>query len=266
MTDFRGNIDHWIRQSEPDYFLFFLKTWIPFNAWYVAEMPQHNKKDIAIIRDLQDLPESKPRQRIEALLVNDTYEGKVFRHHLASLHFELESKTVLHDGKKLSFTNISLSKNPKVHSNYIDKNENKYKAERKPTFYEALIIDKNGKTRLHYKKPRYDINDLRHDIGFISLNDSKIQDNILKCFEDINPDRPISLVTNAKKKKEYLLLESEKDVKLINDPTTIAKASINMLYILRCMLFHGEISPMNSNKSIYEHSYYLLRLIIKHLM
>lgn len=24
MTDFRGNIDHWIRQAEPDYYVFFV--------------------------------------------------------------------------------------------------------------------------------------------------------------------------------------------------------------------------------------------------
>jgi len=43
MSDFRGNINNWIRLSEPDYYMFFLKTWIPFNAWYVVEMPQHKK-------------------------------------------------------------------------------------------------------------------------------------------------------------------------------------------------------------------------------
>jgi hypothetical protein len=54
MNNFRGNIDHWLNQSEPDYYLFFLKAWIPFNAWYVAELPLLNKSDTKIIKELQN--------------------------------------------------------------------------------------------------------------------------------------------------------------------------------------------------------------------
>lgn len=31
------------------------------------------------------------------------------------------------------------------------------------------------------------------------------------------------------------------------------------------MLFHGEIEPNTTNKTVYEHAFYLLRLILKEL-
>jgi len=265
MSDFRGNIDHWIRQSEPDYYIFFLKAWIPFNAWYVAEMPQHKKNDAIIIRELQDNNNSKPRNIIENYIIKDNFNAVKFKSHLAELHYCLESKTIKHNSIKLSFSNLPLSENPKKFEKDLDIQGNIYKAEVKQGFLQALIVDKGGKTFLDYKKSQFDIEDLKKNNDFIKIADKKIQTKIIKCYEAINPDKPLCLVSNSKTKGDYILLLSESKVHFINDPTTIAKACIKVLYTLRCMLFHGEIEPTNSNKPIYEHAYYLLRLLIKEL-
>jgi hypothetical protein len=79
MTDFRGNIDHWLKYSEPDYYIFFLKAWIPFNAWYVAELPHLEKKDTKIIKELQDNINSKPRNIIENYLSNNKSDANKFK-------------------------------------------------------------------------------------------------------------------------------------------------------------------------------------------
>jgi hypothetical protein len=55
MTDFRGNIDHWIRQAEPDYYVFFVKAWIPFNAWYIAELPNLNKRTLKLFKNYKTI-------------------------------------------------------------------------------------------------------------------------------------------------------------------------------------------------------------------
>ena len=266
MNDFRGNIDHWIRQSEPDYFLFFLKAWIPFNAWYVAELPLLDRKDSKIIKELQDNINSKPRNIIERFLTNeDSYEAGSFRSHLAELHYNLNSKTIKHNGIQLSFTSLALSENPKKFEKDTDTLGNIYKAEVKQSFLEALIVDKGGKTFLDFKQPKYDLEALKRYNDYIKITDKKIQAKILKCYEAINPDKCINLVSHSKTKGEYIQLVSENKVNFINDPTTIAKGCIKVLYALRCMLFHGEVEPVNSNKPIYEHAYYLLRFIIKEL-
>lgn len=266
MTDFRGNIDHWLKQSEPDYYIFFLKAWIPFNAWYVAELPHLEKKDTKIIKELQDNPNSKPRSIIENYLKTGNRPDSVkFIAHLAELHHSLETKSLKHNGTKLSFTNLSLTENPKKFEKDTDALGNIYKAEVKTGFYEAIMVDKGGRTIIHFKQPKYDIEELKKDNDYIKITDKKIQNKILKCFEAINPTKPVSLVSNSKVKQDYITLNSENKVNFVNDPITIAKGCIKVLYALRCMLFHGEIEPINANKAVYEHSYYLLRLIIKDL-
>lgn len=263
MTDFRGNIDHWLKQSEPDYFMFFLKAWIPFNAWYVAELPHLEKKDTKIIKELQDNANSKPRCIIENYLTTNEPDAIKFKSHLAELHHYLEIKTVKHNGLKLSFTNLSLTENPKKFEKDIDINGNVYKAEVKLGFFEALIVDKSSKKIMHFKQTIFNIEDLKKYTDYIKISDKKIQNRILKCYESIDPNKPVSLVTSSRIKSDFITLSSENKINFINDPTTIAKGCIKVLYALRCMLFHGEIEPTNANKPVYEHSYYLLRLIIK---
>jgi len=266
MNDFRGNIDHWIRQSEPDYYLFFLKAWIPFNAWYVAELPHLNKSDRKIIKELQDNTNSKPRKTIESYLTNrDSTDSKKFRIHLAELHRNLESKRFIHNGSLLSFTSLQLTQNPKKFAKDIDSNGNIFKAESKSSYFQALIVDKSGKTTLDFKIPHFNIEELRKDTDFIKLDDRKIQSKILKCYEEINPEKPTNLVSLSKEKDEFISLASKNQINFINDPTTIAKGCIKILYSLRCMLFHGEVEPTNSNKPVYEHAYNLLRFLIKEL-
>jgi hypothetical protein len=215
---------------------------------------------------LQDNNSSKPRRIIETYLTNtENYDSKKFKSHLAELHYYLESKGLKHKGNKLSFTSLTLTENPQKFAKDVDANGYIYKAEFKTSFFQALIVEKGGKTILDFKQPKFDVDALRKDNDFIKISDSKIRSKILRCYEEINPDKPINLVSSSKTKGEYIILHSENRANFINDVSTIAKGCINVLYMLRCMLFHGEIEPINANKPVYEHAYYLLRLIIKEL-
>lgn len=266
MSDFRGNIEHWIRQSEPDYYLLFLKAWIPFNAWYVAELPHLKKKDSDLIKELQDHPDSKPRKIIENFLTNHgDYEALKFQSHLAELNFSLEKIPLNHGGHRMTFKSISLSENPDKFKSSVDAVGNLYKAERATSYNQAFIEEKGGKVLLDYKEPLYDIEHLKKDNDYLRLKSPDFQNEILKLFEEINPKKPICLTTNSIVPTDFIELKSKNTCRFINDPTTVAKGCIKILYALRCMLFHGEVEPNNSNKPVYEHSYYLLRLIIKEL-
>ena len=91
MSTSTENIRLWMNQSEPDYYMFFLKTWIPFNAWYVAAYPSLKKKDTDIIKELQDHADSKPRKIIKNFLENTTeHEALRFQSYFAELHFQLD--------------------------------------------------------------------------------------------------------------------------------------------------------------------------------
>lgn len=260
-----NNIKLWFEQSEPDYYLFFLKAWIPFNAWYVNEYPDLKKKDTDIIKKLQDDINSKPKIIIQNFLENKQNPDSInFQSYLAELHYQLEKTSVKHNGNRLSFKEISLTENPIKHQNQIDEKKNVYKVEKTKTYYQAYIEDKGSKVKIDFKKPIYDIIELTKDSDYIRL-DIKEQKILYKLFESINPKKPISIISTSKNKKNCIVLNSINSVKFIDDSEIIAKGIIKVLYYLRCMLFHGEITPNSTNKKIYENAYYLLLLINKKL-
>lgn len=265
MTDFRGNIEQWIRQAEPDYYVFFLKVWIPFNAWYVAELPDLKKKDSDIIKELQDHVNSKPRKIIENFLINSDYDSLEFQSHLAELHYFLEKNSLYHNSSRLSFKKLSLTENPIKFKKDLDEKGNLYKAEKTSSYFQAFIEEKSGKVILDFKQPRYQLDDLTKDNDYIRLNNKKIQNKILDHYKDIDPRKPINLLSASSDKTKYILLKSKNSCKFINDKENVAKGCIKILYSLRCMLFHGEIEPNNSNRPVYQHAYYLLRLLLKEL-
>jgi hypothetical protein len=265
MTDFRGNIEHWIRQAEPDYYMFFLKAWIPFNAWYVSELPTYKKKDSEIIKVLQDDNNSKPRLIIENHLTNQAnFQSKAFRSHLAELHHFLDSKVVLNNSVRVTFKKIFLTENPVKLSTHVDTFGNVYKAESTQSYFQAYVQDKGSKVLLDFKQSRYESLELKKDIDFIKLNNLAIQNDIIKCYERIDPKMETDLICYDSL-APHIFLESENSTTFINDKQSIAKGCIKILYSLRNILFHGEIEPNNSNKPIYEHGYHLLRLILKEL-
>lgn len=265
MSDFRGNIEHWIRQAEPDYYMFFLKAWIPFNAWYVSELPSYKRKDSEIIKVLQDDDNSKPRLIIENHLVNQSnFQSKSFRSHLAELYYFLDSKVVVNNGTRVTFKKIFLSENPTKLSTHVDTLGNVYKAENTPSYFQAYIQDKGGKVLLDFKQSKYELQDLRKNIDFIKLNNPNTQKDIVHYYQLIDPKMDTDLICYDSS-SPHILLESENSIMFINDKCTIAKGCIKTLYNLRNILFHGEIEPNNSNKPIYEHGYHLLRLILKEL-
>jgi len=255
----------WFEQSEPDYYIFFLKAWIPFNSWYVAEYPLLKKKDSDIIKQLQDHIDSKPRKIIKNFLDNTSdYDALKFQSYFAELHFQLDKIHLTHNDTRLSFRNLSLTENPEKYKPDTDADGNIYKAEKTSSYIQAYIQAKDGKVLLDFKKPVYDLEELRKDADYIRL-DNKIQNKIYKLFEAINPKKPISVISASSLKRDYLTLKSKNSCKIIRDTETVSKGCIKVIYALRCMLFHGEVAPTETNKKVYENAFYLLQLIINEL-
>jgi hypothetical protein len=265
MTLFKGHINQWFEASEPDYYILFLKAWIPFNAWYVSELPQFNKKDGDIIRELQDNPDSKPRKIIENYISQNNHDSDLFKSYLSELHFALERKVIMHNNFRLSFRTLQLSSNSHTSDTFVDSIENVYKVEKTDSYFHAFIQAKSDKTLLNYKSPIYNIQGLKMNSYFIRLNNANIQNKILELYELIDPDRPSSIISDSDNASDFIIMKNRNQVKFKNEPDFIAQACIRVLYSLRCMLFHGEIDPSVSNKPVYENAYNLLRLIIKDL-
>lgn len=256
----------WMSHSEPDYYIFFIKAWIPFNAWYVNAYPALNNSDTEIIKSLQDDLESKPKKIIKAFIENKVdHDSLKFQSYFSELHYYLERSNISHNGHKLTFKSLYLTENPLKYAPFTDDKNNVYKAEKTSSYVQAYIQQKGGKVLLDHKKPSFDIDSLKRDNEYLRL-DAKMQTIILNLYNSINPKQPISVIANLPKIKEsYISLKSKNPCKIINDSETVAKACIKVLYALRCMLFHGEITPTDSHKKIYENAYKLLRLTINEL-
>ena len=50
-----------------------------------------------------------------------------------------------------------------------------------------------------------------------------------------------------------------------DDEDKVAQVLIQLLYNLRCLIFHGELNPTESNMEVYEHAYHIQSMIIKEL-
>lgn len=259
------NIRLWMAQSEPDYYLFFLKAWIPFNAWYVAEYPNLQKKDTAIIKELQDGAGSKPRSIMKNFLESEAdHEALKFKSHFAELHHQLTTVPLAHNGSRLSFTHLNLAQNPDKHKNDVDEHGNVYKVEKTSAYWQAYIQAKGGKTLLDFKKPVYSAEELLKDVAYLRL-DRKVQKRIRELFQEIDPQKPISVISRSALKQDCISIKSQHPCKIIKDCDVVAKACINVLYALRCMLFHGEVSPTEANRRVYENAFFLLQLTINRL-
>jgi hypothetical protein len=257
------HIDNWITKAEPDYYTMFIKAWIPFNAWYFTEYT--TKQDKVAIEQITNT-NNKIRNRIETLLTDNDYQSINFRLNLANLHLHLEKRTLLNYGKSVSFKSIIIDGNFPTPSTDTDNKGNIYKAiPDKTTGYRAVIIDKSGKSLMDKTFNPYDIDTFLLDNQYIKLGNAKIKDKIKVCFRQINPDNPIDLTTTTKIKNDFILLDNQLKVKFKNDTQLIAKSIVQILYTLRCLLFHGELDPTEINQPIYENAYNILREIIKEL-
>jgi len=257
------HINNWIKNSDPDYYIMFIKAWIPLNAWYVDKYPEHNANDSAIITELINKP-NDIKKFINSLLIDTDKDYKKFCHHLSELHLELEKKSLTHKNNNISFKSMYFGQYKCSPYNYTDSDGINFQASQ-PNSIENVFkvqIVKGKKNYLIVKNTSYDIEHLKAHNDFVGLENEQMRQDILKCYIAINPNQYETVITCSKNKGEYILLDNNKKSKFKNEPEIISRFIIKILYVLRCKLFHGEIDPNENNSVVYEHAFYVLKLII----
>jgi len=264
---FVENKSRWleIANNDFDYSILFIKCFLPFNAWYCNNYPQHNNIDSKIIYALKS-EDNIFKTRIISLLEGNNSESKLFRDHIVSLNELLEHIRVPTNTNRISFSDINFRENPEK-SKTRNFNKNTYKAEyltpSPPHNYriKLTILKTVGHSSVFsYQHNKYDKEHLKLDNDFKNLT-LKMQEVILNLFEDVDPKKRESLIQNSKKNS----FSKFQNIYFINDSDLIAQSLIEIIYRLRCILFHGEITPTKDNLSIYESAYYILKSIIKTL-
>lgn len=259
-------IDRWIEKSGIDYYISFIKAWIPFNAWYMTEYYDEDanittdKKILDKIKDESNIFKSK----IISLITASGDEAQEFRMHLHHLQKSLEIHP-LSKGSNLSFGNICISQNTK--ESYTHKYRTKtYKSvfdKKKPrgtNRFSVEIMRKDGTTIIKIEIPDCKPETLTSHPDFAKCKDEDKR-ILKKCLSEVFPKKPISILSSKAKKGIHIY----GDLYLEDDANLIAKAIITMFYELRCKLFHGELDPTGSNSSTYRHAYHMMLPLINEL-
>jgi hypothetical protein len=261
-STYTENADKWKSLADIDYFTHFVKAWIPFNAWYKTYYPTL-RTDREAINEIKSNANAA-RNRFLSLLNGANDESEQFRSNLAHLHYCLNNTVVENNEQRIYFESFVIE----MDRTCITQND----AYNGINYYVQLTLTGAGITRtvatvvnstrrnlLNYNHTEYDLQHLRADREFGRL--SRIQRQFLEQkFNDANPFKPINLLSadpnNCIRVGQY---------NLINDPTTIFKGVLEMLYNLRNVLFHGQIIPNRDTNTVYEPAYKVLKMIVEGL-
>ncbi|GEM_PF-980427 len=271
------NLKRWIEQSNIDYVTYFIKAWIPFNAWYNMHFPLLEGERAKINATKNNT--NPVRNGISTYLENDGQEGENFRNYLAALHHGLQNHILSNETGSISFHDIIKEKNPK---NLVDNetiNRIKYYLKRDDSGrlgeinkIQVFLKDHTNKTFFQYEHNAYDFEHL------------KLVSNTQANFENLSPRQkeqirifflqlhPI-ITTNAietnleESPKNYYKCDSFHFKRDINDSycrgNYVSKSLIETLYQLRNILFHGELIPSDGIQPIYKNAYFLLKMILE---
>lgn len=253
-----------IANGEFEYSILFIKFWLPFNAWYCNSYPSLNNSDRRILTEIKS-DDNLFKTRIISLLEGNDEDSILFQQKLCKLHKQLELCKVPTINKAISFKGLNFRQNPNTLFNKTYRNY-KFKIElltpTPPHNYKVKvdILNNHNSNVLAYLHTKYDIEHLKNNGDFKNLSNTN-QKIIIDGFKLLNPKFKESLIV-TKKNQSFTGI---KDVLFVNDSDLIAQGIIEILYNLRCVLFHGEIQPNKDNLKIYEPAFYMLRLLIKSL-
>jgi hypothetical protein len=268
------NIRRWIEQSDIDYITYFIKAWIPFNAWYSSryEPLDGERPKINAIKNTQDDP---VRRGINTYLEGDGQVSQEFRSYLAALHHALEQAGIDSREGRVSFREIIKEKNS---TNLVD-NETK----RQITYFlrrvdgtrlgeitqmEVFLKDRAGSTFFNYRHTEYDWGHLQNMPTFTGLSPVQ-QENTRLYFESLHP----IIITDAietnlqEAPRNYYRCDSYIFKRDTNDNfcngRIVVKGLIEVLYQLRNILFHGELTPNETVQPVYKNAYFLLKMLLE---
>lgn len=97
----------------------------------------------------------------------------------------------------------------------------------------------------------YDIDVLRQQSGFIGLTQRQ-KEQCEECYRELTPYRITSVLESGQATKQIGAYN------FVNDAEKISEAIVIILYMLRCCLAHGDISPDESANEVYKYAYEVL--------
>lgn len=269
------NIRRWIEQSDIDYISQFIKTWIPFNAWYNAEYATLNS-DREKINSIKN-NSNTIRNKINTLLERDGQESQEFKSYLASLHSELQDIHIESKEGRIWFNDIVKSRNPDNLINNEIIRSITYFLQRTDggrlgnvSRFQIYLKDRNNTTFFTYVHSTYDINHLYLVPDFQSLSNTQ-KENTRLFFEQLKPiivtdTVEIHLENSPVNHYKCDSFNFKRDYTDAHCPSHIVcKCLIEILYQLRNVLFHGELTPNAQSQRVYKNAYFCMKYLLNSL-
>jgi len=260
----------WIKaiDIDIDYFSAFMKAWIAFNSWYRSEYGSGTDK--VIIEKVKD-GNDRFRSYMMNLLSSQEAEGIRYKESLANLHAALCNATITtqeYGGikKQISFSEIAVKNtNRKSEHSFGQCN---YQSVRSGNIIKTEVKHKtNGIIYLSFEQDTYNLEELTQQTDFINLSQVQRQQCEV-CYKRLYPYLIESILFSG---DTSLKSEKDKFVKMgvynfINDNDKGSKAIIEVLYLLRCSLAHGDVAPDESSNNVYRYAYQILATTLKKLI
>jgi hypothetical protein len=278
------HIERWISRAEMDYYTMFIKTWIPFNSWYMRDFYDETcspkrTSDREIIDHLIG-NDNKYKSKIQNLLKATDEQGQEFKRLISKLHFELVDHTIPNEEERVSFYNTSLSKNALKKYSSPPLGQFIYFAEFKdqlPKTQKRWICEiqkkTNNQTVQGVELFNWSLDELNNHPDFLSVSDINDRNQLRQAFMQINPMKPTEIILPPKRSRSNkivapsnsMVIDESKNLYFVDDHDLVSKIIIQLIYELRCKLFHGELDPSEANMGVYENAFKIQRMLIKEL-
>lgn len=255
------NSERWRLLAQIDYFTQFVKAWVPFNAWYRNFFPNFDSDKEAM--EHIKTGSNAFKDKLLSLIDGVDIECLKMKNYIADLHYQLERKYILaKNDVRITFTGIVIEANPNCEE-ILKRNGITYECKRDRNNQKNIsnkVTNRKCSVLFSYSQINgYNLEEVLKEKQYQQLSPS-MQGNFKTCYCKINPYIPENLL-NYEPGDELIIGK----FRFLNDKEKLAKGIIQILYLLRNALFHGEIIPDRETQNVYEPAYHILRMLVETL-
>ena len=95
------------------------------------------------------------------------------------------------------------------------------------------------------------------------------KEKVKECLTNVLKYKPAGIVkqpkANGGKPSHAIVIDSQIPLYLTDDTDLVARSVIQLLYQLRCIMFHGDLDPAVTNQGIFKHAYHIQEILLKEI-
>jgi len=239
----------WRESAQIDFFSQFIKAWVAFNA--LMRTKNHRADSDRKLLEHFKIQDGRTKQMFYDRLVYEDSRSIEFRALLGNLHGSLKRSRIIADEGTdyVSFSAIAL-REPAERVSKIKRSIYECKVVRDENGGHKSIIQKETLQVFYKEQQKYDLSEIKIDSSFLALN-VQARKALEECYLLGSSDRKTNLIV----RRGGINVGS---YRFDNNPSRLYSGLIEVLYLLRCALFHGRIVTERNIHEVYEYSYHIM--------